>query len=168
MKQSAEVNKVLGGRLNDIIRLHRKKRTAILIADRRIAKIFTKNGDSLNLIATLKPEPMDFSKGLSNHNLGRIVSSCSRFIHHKLEPRKTPGEEEASLFARQVSEWLDETVRDNTLDRLILVAAPAMLGNLRKSMSKQVQNLVNAEAARDLTKMNDKKLYKELKKIVQM
>ncbi len=145
---------------------HKIPRVWIMLADRRTAKIFSKDSAQLVLMEELKADPMDFPKGYPNHAIGRVISACSGFVRHKLEPRKAPGEEEALAFARQLAHRLEELAHEGRFDRLILVAAPAMLGNLRKTFSKRLHAVIGATAARDLTKTRDDRLYGELKKIV--
>ena len=73
---------------------------------------------------------------------------------------------EALSFVHEIADWLDDSVRDNAFDRLVLVAAPQTLGELRKILSKPVQTRIIAEVDKDLTKMKDRDLQVELEKIV--
>ncbi len=73
---------------------------------------------------------------------------------------------EALSFAHEIADWLDEPARSNDFDRLVLIAAPQTLGELRKILSKPVQMRIVTEVDKDLTKMSDKDLQVELEKIV--
>lgn len=144
---------------------HKVPRIWIMVADRHSARIFSKMEGRLEEIGTATPSPHGRAEGAPNHSLGRIASSASGTVHHKLSPCTTPEEKELS-FAQDIAIWLDEAVKEDAFDRLVLTAAPHMLGDLRKVLSKPVHTRVVAEVDKDLTKMGEKDLYAELEKIV--
>ena len=74
--------------------------------------------------------------------------------------------QEILLFAHQISDWLDKAVWEDAFDRLVLVAAPQILGELRHIMKHPVHARVIAEINKDLTKMNERDLREELLKIL--
>ena len=57
----------------------------------------------------------------------------------------------AAIFADRIAQYLDDALRGNEYDRLVLVAAPAMLGLLRQKIPAAVQKAVLAELDKDLT-----------------
>ncbi|MFA7276074.1 MAG: host attachment protein [Pseudobdellovibrionaceae bacterium] len=145
---------------------HPAPRIWVIVADRHQARIFSKPNGLLEEISVIAPEKTENPKGTPDDSLGRIVSSAACNVHHKLEPRLTPEEKESSSFARDLAHWLDRALQDKSFDRLVLAATPHLLGDLRKSLSKAVHSHIVAEINKDLTKMNDKKLYEELERIV--
>lgn len=70
--------------------------------------------------------------------------------HHGTGGERRPRKHEADLFARRVTEELERAQRKGEFDRLVLVAAPAFLGLLRKAMSGALRSCVTAEVGKDL------------------
>ncbi|MBI1215006.1 MAG: hypothetical protein GC185_04200 [Alphaproteobacteria bacterium] len=52
-------------------------------------------------------------------------------------------------FARKLSLWLEESVKDDAFDRLVIVASAEMLDALRRCMEKPVYTRIIAETGRD-------------------
>lgn len=135
----------------------------ILAADTHIARLYRKNSDhSLEGFGEIEPSKHRKAGG----TLGRLISSCSRAIHHRLEPRMTPQRKEALTFIHELALWLDAEARKNAFDRLVLAAAPRTLGDLRQVLTQPVQTRIAAEVDKDLTKMNERELHAELERIV--
>lgn len=122
---------------------HEVPRVWVMVADRHGARIFS------------KPE-------------GHLeeIGAASANTHHSAEAHKAPREKDAQSFAHDIAAWLDQAVKADAFDRLVLAAAPHMLGDLRKVLGKTVQSRIVAEVDKDLTKMNEPDLRKELEKIV--
>lgn len=144
---------------------HKKPIIWILIADRHVARLFRKNGHGIESFVEIRPTPRE-TKEITNKTVGRAISSCSGTIHHKYEPHMNESRKEDSFFVREIADCLDEPAKNNAFDRLMLVAAPRTLGELRKIMSAPVQARIVAEVDKDLTKMNERALQAELEKIV--
>ncbi|MGZ9096824.1 MAG: host attachment protein [Micavibrio sp.] len=144
---------------------HKKPVIWILVADKHVARLFRKNGHGIEPFAEIKPVPHE-KKDITNKSVGRAVSSSSGTIHHKYEPHMNESRKDALSFVQEITDWLHEPARDNAFDRLVLVAAPQMLGELRKILSKPVQARIVAEVDKDLTKMSEKDLQAELEKIL--
>jgi protein required for attachment to host cells len=53
-------------------------------------------------------------------------------------------------FARELADWLAEAARADRFDRLILAAAPPMLGELRGLLDTAVTDRLDADLAKDL------------------
>ena len=144
---------------------HKRPMIWILVADKRIVRLFRKNGHGVEAFGEITPTPHE-GKHITNKSVGRAVSSGSGIIHHKYEPHMNESRKESLSFAHEIAEWLDKSAKENAFDRLVLVAAPQTLGELRKVLSKPVHARVVAEVDKDLTKMNEKELQEELGKIV--
>ena len=54
----------------------------------------------------------------------------------------------------------------NAYDRLVIVAPPVALGDLRTAISDQVRALVVGEIARDLTKIPNSEVAEHLKEVL--
>ncbi|MBI3440812.1 MAG: host attachment protein [Proteobacteria bacterium] len=136
----------------------------VIVADEHIAKIFRKNGPHLECLGEASPDLNHVS--LTNKSVGRVVSSGGGVIHHKYEPHAKASQHQGFFFTLRLAQWLDTAVNDNAFDRLVLVAAPRMLGNLRKSLSKRVRARVIAEINKDLTKHPEAALRQELANVI--
>ena len=59
-------------------------------------------------------------------------------------------EHEKRVFARDIASMLKDCC--NQFDQLIVIAAPLVLGELRKNLDANVQNKVEREIDKDMTK----------------
>lgn len=143
---------------------HKIARIWIIVADQRIARIFRRTGKDLELIGEASPARTQRQKGIPNSSMGRVVSFSG--ARHKLEPSAEPGKRDAVNFAHKLSLWLEYAVQNDLFDRLVLIAAPKTLGDLRQHLSKAVQVRITAEVSKELTKLNEKELLEELKELV--
>lgn len=146
-------------------RLHKIPRIWVMVADRHVARVFSKLGDDISLIAELAPKTKEESK-MTNKGIGRMVSSGRNAIRHKYEPHMNESHKEEIAFAHDIAAWLDAEAGKESFDRLVLVASPHMLGELRKTISQHVYARIVAELNKDLTKMGDAELRIELGKIL--
>jgi protein required for attachment to host cells len=62
------------------------------------------------------------------------------------------------LFAKRVAGYLDKARNDQRYERLVLVAAPKVLGQLRKELGKEVEKLVVDELDKDLSWFNAREI----------
>jgi protein required for attachment to host cells len=62
------------------------------------------------------------------------------------------------LFAKRVADYLDKARSDQRYERLVLVAAPKMLGQLRHELDKEVKKLVLDEVPKDLSWFNAREI----------
>jgi protein required for attachment to host cells len=70
---------------------------------------------------------------------------------HAMEPRNDAHAEEEIHLAREIAQTLSDGHRMGAYSRLVVIAAPRLLGYLRESLPGQVQQLVTAEIDKDLT-----------------
>lgn len=71
---------------------------------------------------------------------------------HSMEASSDPLARAKSNFAERLSDYLEKCHGQEKFDRLIVVAAPAMLGNIRKALSKKLD--VYRELPKDLTQIS--------------
>lgn len=57
----------------------------------------------------------------------------------------------SAAFAEDIVTYLDVTLRDGQFQRLVLVAAPAMLGLLRQKLTDPLKAVLRADIPKDLT-----------------
>lgn len=70
--------------------------------------------------------------------------------HHGTGGERSPRKHEAALFAGRIAEQLEQARRGGEFDRLVVMAAPAFLGLLRKALPDSVRLHVAAEVGKDL------------------
>ncbi|MGN6585157.1 MAG: host attachment protein [Rhizobiaceae bacterium] len=81
-----------------------------------------------------------------------------------MEYRSDPVREEERAFARRIARLLEERCLEDDFDRLVLFAAPRMLGDLRDAMTESVRKFIIAEIDKDLTKLSGNALREEIKR----
>ncbi len=81
-------------------------------------------------------------------------------------PRRNIAKALETLFASQLSAMLAGYLRSNAFDRLIVVAPPAMLTELRKMIGPNVREKIIAEIAEDLTKIPNSEISTHLDDVV--
>jgi protein required for attachment to host cells len=133
----------------EIVNQHKIPRIWILIADAHTAKIFKRDGEKLEAIAGMQP-----------------TFPHSSDLKDKAEPYTRNDHRNEKEFSSEIALWLDNALRSNSYDRLVLVAAPRMLGHLRHAIGHNVQDRIVAQVDKDLTKMPENDLQAELTKIV--
>jgi len=81
---------------------------------------------------------------------------------HAMERPSDPHRRAKKTFAGTLAAMLAEQAARNSFDRLVIVAPPQMLGDLRAALSADVRGKVHAELAKDLTHMRDHELMPHL------
>ena len=140
-------------------------RVWIVVADKHGARIFEKIDRHLKLIGEASPE-QNLQSDLSNRTIGRSFSSGGGTIHHKFEPHMEQERASALDFAHDLAVFLEDSDTARKFDRIILVAAPRTLGDLRAAMSKQVQRSIIAQIDKNLTKLDERALGKALEDVL--
>jgi protein required for attachment to host cells len=96
---------------------------------------------------------------------GRASSSVGNG-RSALEPQTDWHRFEKHKFAREMAKVLDAAAANKAFDRLILIAPPATLGDLRTELGDQTRKLVSAELAKDLTRHAEQELPQHLAEIL--
>lgn len=143
----------------------RRDLTWIVVADgAHAAAMETAAGDP-----QLHPvEDMHFATDLpATHEIvrdrvGRSFESVGAARHAK-DGRTDPHRELKRQFAKRVSAALRSRLAKGRFDHLILIAPPAMLGDLRAALPKPVRERIRAELPQDLVKMPARKLRRHLR-----
>jgi protein required for attachment to host cells len=139
-------------------------RTWILIADGARARILESHGRLSPLIA--HSELVFSGDHSATHEImsdkqGRSVSSHGT-RHAAVESHSDPHRELKAKFAHQLAEALEQGLQQKAYDRLVIVASPVTLGDLRSAISDHVRAKVTGELAQDLTKMPNDKIVSHL------
>lgn len=137
--------------------------TLVVIANSRHAKIFMRHNRHFHFIEEMECDDRAIS-GLDNKTLGR--GGAYGAGRHKYEPSMTESRQEQIGLAHNLACWLNKEFEQKKFESLVLVAAPAMLGEIRKALGKPVSNAIIAESNKQLIQVNDAQLAEELLKII--
>lgn len=134
---------------------HDIPRIWLLIADRDQAFFFRKTPAGLERIGEAKK---GHSKGTHEKSKGTGF--------HGYDAKSAHHHHADVCFIQKLAAWLDTAEREQVFDRLVLVAAPRALGDLREALSKNVFSRVAAEVDKDLTKLPEAEIKEHLKDII--
>lgn len=138
--------------------------TWILIADGARARIFANLGPGKGIApvegGVLKSDHAP-SRELASDRPGRTFESAD-VTRHAIDPAQDPHRELKRAFAVRLATFIEEHLAENAFDRLVLVAPPVTLGDLRAALSNPVKQRVSAELDNDLTNTPVEELPKHL------
>ena len=125
----------------------------VVVADSARARILGANkrsgSDLAELEARYHPESRMKNGEIYADKPGRMQSMQGKF---RTAAGQAPAHElEAERFARSLAEYLDKSHHQKKFDRLVLVASPNFLGNLRNEADGQLQKAVANEINKDLS-----------------
>ncbi|MEZ5910467.1 MAG: host attachment protein [Hyphomicrobiaceae bacterium] len=129
------------------------QRTWIVVADGARARVYAHGaiGGGLTPVDGLTLEQdTPASRDLGSDRPGRTFDSKGQG-RHAMEPTSDPHRERKRAFAEQLASALG--ARAGEYDRLVLVAAPVTLGDLRAALPAPASSKVDGELAKDLTKV---------------
>lgn len=130
-------------------------RIMVVVADGASARLFRREAVNAPLMQVANGElsrDVKRSGEIDADRPGRTFDSAGQG-RHAMEPHSDPARHAEEEFMREVVERMSSAARMDHFDRLIVVAPPRALGELRKLMNKQLQALVVREIAKDLTKL---------------
>jgi protein required for attachment to host cells len=99
----------------------------------------------------------DFKSDRPGRVYNRAATAGARrgaVAHHGTGGERRPRRHEAELFARRVADTLGAGGGEG-FDRLVLMAGPSFLGELRSALSKSLRDKVVAEVPKDLVHQQD-------------
>ena len=147
----------------------KKKITYILVADGARARLYVNEGVGKGVQpvsgATHQSHVPAHNRDLTTDKPGRAFSSVgSGRSAMDLSPDWIRIEKHR--FAREMAKVLDAAATNKAFDRLILVAPPATLGDLRTELSDQTRKLISAELPKDLTRHAEQELPEHLSEVL--
>ncbi len=128
----------------------------IVVADREKAQIYRKTAKGVERIA-------DAKNGHAKSHLE--VAGSAGTVPHGYDVRSEKRHHSDSAFIQKLTEWLDRASKEKVFDRLVLVASPHTLGDIRALLSKNVHDHIAVEVDKDLIKLSDKEIEDHLSKI---
>jgi protein required for attachment to host cells len=131
------------------------KTTWILVADGATAKVFEHKGPGKGLTVVddlmFEQEPLKAGDIMADRQ-GRSFSSVGHG-RSAMEYTSDPVAVRERRFVENVAAELERRHQHHAFERLIIVAAPAALGDLRPKLSKGVRDTIIAELPKDLTNL---------------
>lgn len=143
-------------------------RTWILIADASRAHVLESLGpkaqltrvDGLEFSADLPP-----TREIVDDRQGRTFDSAGPG-RHAYEPRTDPHRALKGDFAGVLADAMSDRLQRKEFDRLVVVAPPTMLGELRSRMPEPLRAAVSSEVDKDLTKIPDHEIGSHLEDVI--
>ena len=138
--------------------------TWIVVADAARARIFRQEGEARELVPAWEYEPVGSrlqSREIASDRPGRTFNSGDPGRHAKAPPTD-PARYESERFARDVAGKLDEDRKKGRFDRLVIVAAPQFLGDLRATMPAPLKACVETEIDKDLSRLPPREIRDHL------
>lgn len=137
--------------------------TWILTADGRQARVW--EWKSREEALTLVPDfvrrvenASKFSRDMKSDRPGRSFASMGTG-RSAIEPRSDPHMHEKDEFARKLAGDLDRALKEHRFRKLIVVAPPHMLGNLRQNFSDQLEQAITGQSDKDYMNADVEALY---------
>jgi protein required for attachment to host cells len=147
----------------------KKTVTYILVADGARARLYLNDGVGKGLQpvsgATHKADLHHHDRDILTDKPGRAFSSVSSG-RSAMEPPTDWHRFEKHKFAREMARVLDAAAANRAFDRLILIAPPATLGDLRTELSEATRKMVTAELPKDLTRHAEQELPQHLASVL--
>jgi protein required for attachment to host cells len=146
----------------------KKTRTWILVADGARARILQSDGWGSGLTAVpgqarSVSNPPTREQGTDRP--GRTQESANS-ARHAVGPRVDWHRYEKNLFAAELAGVLNRAHLEKAFDRLVIVAPPGTLGDLRAKLDKNARRRIAAELDKDLTALSLDELQSQLEKVV--
>ncbi len=142
--------------------------TWVLIADGFRARLFVNAGVGKGLKPALDREFIgtNISSGdIASDRPGRSFDSAGEG-RHAMEPPTDPKRHAKYEFAREIAGILEHARKTNQFERLVVVAPPRALGDLRSEFGVELQRMVSAEMDKDLTQVPIQDLPDHLGKVM--
>jgi len=138
----------------------------ILVANQAEAQIYSAGQirGNLVLVDTLTHEEgAARARDLTSDAPGRVHDRMGS-ARHSMEPDTGVKEEGRRRFVKKMVELLESAHFRGDYDRLVLLAAPAVLGVIRKTISKKFTNVVVKEIPKDVIGQDLDKIKAQLRK----
>jgi len=142
----------------------------ILVAGNERARFYQADkpgGDPKQVSGVELVNPHLRSRELADDRPGRTHDSHGEG-RHVMEPSTDPQQTERRLFAREIADALLRHHQQGDYRQLYLVAAPAMLGELRKHLHEQLTDKVAGVLDKDFSKMSLPDYQEQLKELTRL
>ena len=136
----------------------------ILVANQAEAQIYSANRlpGGLTLIYTMRHEEgAAHARDLTSDGPGRVHDRMGS-ARHSMEPDTGVKEEERRRFVKEMVDWLKAAHLKGEFDQLVLLAAPAVLGVIRKAVTGDLAKAVIKEIPKDVIGQDIDKIQAQL------
>ncbi|HEX4893490.1 MAG TPA: host attachment protein [Hyphomicrobiaceae bacterium] len=143
-------------------------RTWILIADAQSARALASTGPASRLEPVSgmnRTNALPKTSDIMSDRQGRSFESTGG-TRHPMEPRSDPREQLKTRFAQDLVHTLDAQHAAGAFDRLVMVAPPHFLGDLRAALTPRLKSALHGDIDKDLTKVPDNEIRSHLGDIV--
>jgi len=131
--------------------------TCVIVADQSGARIFLMRGAAMRLAGTLEnPAARLHDRDLKSDRPGRVFDRApaargrrGAVGHHATGGERKPRRQLELAFTRSIAAAAAASRRESGFDRLVVVAGPRFLGQLRRSLPAALRTRVVAEVAKD-------------------
>jgi protein required for attachment to host cells len=142
----------------------KSERTWVVIADGAHARVlqFTPEKPRLEAVPDVSfTIDLPATHDLVSDRQGRVFESHGH-ANHAAAARTDPHRELKRGLAHKLADTLQTSLNDQRYDKLVLVAPPVTLGDLREALAKTVRARVTAELAHDFVKLPTSELQERL------
>ena len=124
----------------------------VVVADERDANFFdvAKPQADPQACGSLHNDAARPDRELETDRPGRRFSGSANSNRHAVDGERSTERHEMELFALEVARTIDGARTRHEFDRLVLIAAPRMLGLLREALPAACRSAVAAEISKDL------------------
>jgi protein required for attachment to host cells len=136
----------------------------ILVANQAEAQIYSADripGDLVLVAKLAHAEGMAHARDLKSDAPGRVHDRIGQ-ARHAMEPDTGVKEEERRRFVKELVERLKTAHFQGKFDQLVLLAAPAVLGVIRKTLNGGLERLVVKEIPKDVVGQGVDKILVQL------
>lgn len=150
----------------------RYKKTWIMVADAATSRTFLHDrpGQGMTLLDDglfENPAAHGHTRDLGTDKPGRSFDSAGG-ARHAQEPRTDLHRQAKANFAKRLADYIEHGAAQKKFERLVLVAPPQMLGDLRAALGKQSARLVTDTLDKDLTKSPPAEIADHLRPLVKL
>lgn len=143
--------------------------TWILVAHRGGARLFENAGPGkgMQLVEDIPhPDGRLKSGEINADKPGRAFDSFGH--RHGMSQEHGAADQVSLMFAKHLCDKLEKARTENRFGKLVLVAEPRLLGELRSALDKPTAALVSATLDKDLIAVDNRDLPKHLAGVVQL
>ena len=139
----------------------KQDKTWVIVTNSETARLFEFFG-RVKPIVPLKDHVWHAPEINEDADMPGVTHSSVGQSQRKLAPHTGP-DKQADAFAHLIADKLARAAQSGAFERLIIIAAPRMIGLLRAQLEPSVQAMVDAEIDKDLTHMPVEKVEHALK-----
>lgn len=143
-------------------------KTWIVVADAAKTRIFLNDGPGHGLSEMpekSREDDLKETRDINTDKPGRSFDSAGQG-RHAMEPATDPKRHAKAQAAKDLVDMLSAARKKQAFDRLILVAPPAMLGDLRDAMPKELESMLHGELSKDLTHAGARELEQHIGEMI--